>query len=599
MEYKAFAMAYGNGKTKGLEKRMVDLGRSLPCRDLLDIRSRFIDAVREIGRSAWPVSILDPVSNAKDLDLVMTAVQAGLKGRLNAVWAEKARLVAKAAISEQWRRAQKTLFGKFKHIAAYGDFPLKDGSKRLINLPEEWSALLSKADVEALRSFAAGFNFTGAMEMFRRLKAKSAVSGLTHLQVDALRAILQSVEERFGFPEWRSDEAVVQLHLDARCFSGGKAAMDALLERLGDKASTGSLSFWISGVVAHSAPIKLTGRRISAAIEKLDADGLDAENQPRFTSLVVEISPKQAIVKGVLSVKPQPYSIADAVYVIGEDFGYVNTVAWAAHRIDCPIDPGFFETAADWTKDEARAYLSSHFHAGEPELEFLHDGRDFLKRIARHASHIDHLRSEIDLIYNRIGRIKHEICRILGLNSHEVCVDLEMRTEDARLGKLVKKLGGLLAFVAHLKDLRRKAYRSISGVKKSWFGWLANRRVELAVELKAVFVREDLMVVAPEKEKPEYKGRTFAKMINNGSKGQYARCAGSKSRWFGIPEEMVPSYYTSTSDVRFAIVDKEQRKGEKFTAITDGRVWHADVHAASTIALYALLRPKMESLTSM
>ena len=46
------------------------------------------------------------------------------------------------------------------------------------------------------------------------------------------------------------------------------------------------------------------------------------------------------------------------------------------------------------------------------------------------------------------------------------------------------------------------------------------------------------------------------------------------------------------TDVRHAVVDKRQRKTQdRFVARVDGRVMQADLHAALTIALYALLRP--------
>ena len=132
----------------------------------------------------------------------------------------------------------------------------------------------------------------------------------------------------------------------------------------------------------------------------------------------------------------------------------------------------------------------------------------------------------------------------------------------------------------------------MEGIKRSWFGWLANQKAKLARDHHAAVVREDLTLVAKEKERPGYFGRTFNKMTNNGAKGQYLRIASAKLRWFGIPEVTVPSYYTSCTDVRHAVVDKRQRKTQdRFVARVDGRVMQADLHAALTIALYALLRP--------
>ena len=172
-------------------------------------------------------------------------------------------------------------------------------------------------------------------------------------------------------------------------------------------------------------------------------------------------------------------------------------------------------------------------------------------------------------------------------------IDFAMQTGDNRLKKLIGKLAMLLKQLAHIKALSRAAYRAVDGIKRSRFGWLSNHKAELAMQYHAVVVRENLTIVAKEKEKPGYKGRAFNKMTNNGSKGQYIRGDSAKLKWHGIPEAKVPSYFTSSTDVRFADVDKEQRKTQdKFKAKADGRTWQADLHAACVIALYATLKPR-------
>jgi len=65
-------------------------------------------------------------------------------------------------------------------------------------------------------------------------------------------------------------------------------------------------------------------------------------------------------------------------------------------------------------------------------------------------------------------------------------------------------------------------------------------------------------------------------------------------KWWGVPEVVVPSYYTSTTDVRHAVVDARQRSGELFKARADGWRMHADLHAGLTLALWPLLRPRMQ-----
>jgi transposase len=167
-----------------------------------------------------------------------------------------------------------------------------------------------------------------------------------------------------------------------------------------------------------------------------------------------------------------------------------------------------------------------------------------------------------------------------------------MKVNDRRLSHLLSKLSMLMKQVTHLKHLRRKLYRTVDGIKKSWFGWLSNRKAETARYYHAVVVREDLTILAKEKGSSDYKGRTFNKMLNNGAKGQYLRLASQKLRWFGIPEMVVPSYYTSCTDITCGVVDKKQRRTQDRFVGQNGVSQQADIHAALTLALYPLLRPK-------
>lgn len=117
------------------------------------------------------------------------------------------------------------------------------------------------------------------------------------------------------------------------------------------------------------------------------------------------------------------------------------------------------------------------------------------------------------------------------------------------LGDRVRAFFQTFGLIADLKKERRKLYRQFTAIKKNWFGFLANVEAELARKHNAAIVREDLTVEAMEKDDPEYKGRTFNKMINHGSKGQYQRRARQTFRWNGVPEVVIPSWYTSRAVV--------------------------------------------------
>ncbi len=572
---------------------MLDLGRSKMVPDLARLRSLCIDSTNLFARSVWPGSVLDEMPQGKALDSAMLRTQSGLRGTLNSVWAEKCRINAKEAVKEQRKRAVRALIGKFKHIGTAGDFPMKDGTRRLINLPEEWSRVLSDADAKDLSGLAESMNSRGVLELFRKLRLGHFTS-LPKLHGEALLALLGAVDERFGCPVWKEDDATVQLHLDFRCLIGGRGAQDALLASLTaaiEPAAAGkrfNTALLVAGVVARGAPLHLGASVFPEIVGNL---WQGKSGSVAMTSLALELGPRDVAVRGVVTQASAPYALAGATHVLGDDFGYCNTSAQAVVKLDAPLDSAFFAEAAEWTKAQCRAYLETHAHEADPVEAVLHCGRDFLTAIERHAKHVDALRSEIDLAYNRLHSIKHEVCRVLAIPATGK-PDLTLHVGDARVDKLLGKMGMLLKRIGRLKTLRRGVYRSVDGLKRSWFGWLANRKAQLARKHRAVVVREHLTVVAKEKEAPGYFGRTFNKMINNGAKGQYLRAASAKLRWFGIPEAVVQSFYTSSTDVRFGVVDRKQRRTQdSFVAKTDGRVRQADLNAACTIALYAMLKP--------
>ena len=106
-----------------------------------------------------------------------------------------------------------------------------------------------------------------------------------------------------------------------------------------------------------------------------------------------------------------------------------------------------------------------------------------------------------------------------------------------------------------------------------------------------------LTVLAIEKDSVKYRGRTFNKIINNGSKGQYMMRTSDKLCWDGIPDLIVPSFYTSSACTIHSLVDGSMRQGEQFFCPQCGVKEHADQHAADTIANYFLLQPSSQHVT--
>jgi hypothetical protein len=264
------------------------------------------------------------------------------------------------------------------------------------------------------------------------------------------------------------------------------------------------------------------------------------------------------------------------------------------------------------TKTTAFEYLSTHSHPAEPmevngEAVLSHNcGRAFLNCIANHALHIDALRAEIDDNYKRMKTYKLILLKPLGLESVKERIPDCYRSMPGRPATathpdpynqdLIGKFFRILDLTLKLKEIRREIYRKIAAVKKCWFGWLSTQEAKLALRLNAAVVREDTDFIAIPNDDPKYRGRTFNRLLNNGSRGQYERAASHKLAWLGIPEVRIPSFYTSMADVRKAVIEAFRRKGEVFTDV-DGVVWHADEHAALTIAVWLLLRPLSIAMT--
>jgi hypothetical protein len=591
-------MAYGKGGRGKDDRRMVALGAMPVDADWLGLRREWIHAANAIAASVRP-SLLDDMPTGKEIDRLMLAAQAGLKGRINSVWAEKARLSAKAAVVERHKRGRGNLFGRLKHIDTVGEVPCEDGTRRLVNLPEEWSSRLSLADVDGLKALADSLGFAGAIALLRKIRDGRA--NLPALQAEALAGLMDLVEAKYRHPEWgRDDEAVVQLHIDYRCVPAGtagsnKEAWAGLQGRLTDAmrmvvvgGEPAAVPLLVAAPVAYGSckTVRAVLRR-EPLKHLVDSKNLDAFE---ISSICLEIGPRTVAVKGVLSFRPKVRSLEDVTHLAGRDYGYRNTIALAVVRKDAAIDADLLVKAKDWGREGCKAYLEAHGHDGEAVETVLLDGADFLKAASGHALRVDALRSEIDRVYPRIHALKANINDRLGA-APDALVDLRMVTGDRHLAGWVKRLSRLLAHVGRLKLERRGVYRTVEGLKRSWFGYVSRVELELARKWDAAVVREDLTVMAIEKDAPDYKGRTFNRMMNNGAKGQYIRRAGQKLRWNGVPEVVVPSYWTSCTDVRNGTVDKAQRRGPTFVAKADGRTLDADLHAARTIALWPILRP--------
>ncbi|MFX4300199.1 hypothetical protein [Pseudosulfitobacter pseudonitzschiae] len=596
-------MAYGKGQTKDLLKRMADLGRPHMSADLTNLRTRCLDVTGQMARAGFTAHVSDPVPDGKALDAVMLRLQKQLTdcGAMNNIWIEKCRLLAKSAIMEQMKRRQRNLFGRFRHIDATGDRPLPDGTTRLINLPEDWSYRLDAEDVAVLKTLAETMDFREAMGFFGQIHAGEKPAHLTNAQRDALIALMDQVQERFQCPVW-DPEAVIQLHLDYRCIKGAKRALTSALEEVGGRLDQGrpvARQIALASHIARGAGISLEIRLVRCVARNIH-EHQDPDRPYRMTGLALELGPEVAQLRGILARPKATMDLSEITHVVAEDFGLVNTSSLVVLELPGSIDPEVLPTT-NKTKAQSRKYLSDNVSGADIRLvESLQlSGRNFLARINEMAVTVDQLRSEIDLNYNRLDRIRREINRLLGRDPRDMVEEIApaaprgLNTADTdRLMRMHRRFFRLIGGIGKMKARRRGIYRSLAGLKKSWFGHIANIRMRLASKYRALVVSEKLDYLAIPTDETGYKGRTFNRMINNGARAQYTSRADNKLDWRGIPQIKIPAFYTSCTDWRNGHVDKAQRRGEVFTAAVDRERWHADLHAAEMIGRWLFLRPR-------
>ena len=584
-------MAYGRGR-KDTMKRAVEAGRVAlpdPHHPLLRIRAEVRALAEEMAVAAWAHDPAAEVPGGKPLyDRLAPISKASW---LNAVWAQAPQLLVMTAVGEAHARRARHLFGILKNLDKR-----KDGV--LVNVPE---GMRDGIDPHALRAFAARLRAAEWADLMRTTSAAfrgTPEAGLTQMETDLLRAACDAANAKFSRPTWdgpRADRAAVRLNLDARSVRGGAAGLAEHLETLNAAAlarATGAASVLISGPEPRAdaivLPVRLrphlSGRYGDAAF---------------VGSLCVEIGPSVAVIKAVMEVRP-PAAPGRVRFVMGWDFGYRNTLASVlidlgrevrvavARRIVAAIDPE--DSAA------CRAHLSGNvLPAGVRILRARRYAADgFVRRMKAITDGIDVLNAEIERVYARVGRLKAAFLSGTGQDADALIPREPPAGLSADAARHHRRFFRVLDVAARLKAKRRRLYRQADGVKRSWFGFVLNREVAEAACRGALIAAEDLTVETEERGSPQYKGPAFNRMINHGAKGRLRRTADAKAAMAGVPVIGVPSRHTSTTDTRCGVVAKTQRRGDAFTARSDGRVSHADAHAAFTIAVWSFLVPKTQ-----
>jgi len=439
---------------------------------------------------------------------------------LNVVYVEKARLSVGPAVSrchqEYFVRLVRWLkgCGKEKRYSRWKrERAEKRGEtlRRWESVPVEMQDEVTAGDLEQLRTHASALTFPQALDLFRAVAMEGLDAGLSPVQAKVVRAIHQSAQERHRCPAYGTDKRfTAQFHLDYRIVKGRADALNGTLADLETHArilvdeGNGCYKTFleISNPVPYGAAIRLPmvlhAATLKRLLEKEDRpSGNGDADRPSANSIAIELGASRIQVKLCLA-RPDP--LPDAVreaedgtsgqekepdwdelarrlnacdYFLGRDYGYANTVALCLIRRDREVSADDLRRIAAFDKEGALEYLTTHSHDGPEVVErFLFDGRDFMARIHLWSLKIDLLRAEVDLVYDRIRRIKALLVPVLGLRPDELIPVSAMAADhaDPRTARLVKRFFHLLDAVKSLKARSLAAYAAIDGIKKSWFG---------------------------------------------------------------------------------------------------------------------------------
>lgn len=592
-------MAYGHQNNNTL-KRVVSLGVGQLTDQkegaLALLRQRFLELANEQLAAFFipePLRLQDDWKKLLEADLL--AFQRAVTG-LNKAYAEKVRLQVTTILHQQVHLHFRQLVGRLAHCDQLIQAPRDD--RRYYYVPLSIQDEISHQELEALAAVVKEKGYKGTLTLFRQLLLEQKTDGYTPHQVEVLREIYRQALQRHRPPKLgQSEDWVCQIHLDARLLRSKEtlSELEQGARLLLDSGNGLYQSFvQLSHPIPRGKPIRLPLTLKAQQIERLWGPKEWRQGaEPFVNSLLLELGPEQVEVKAVLAKERPPLAAPEQwKYLIGRDFGYVNTVSLSVAKVTTkPLTEAQIEALRGLGKREAKGYLSSHHLTEDVIVERRrYSGRGFLGLVERVCEKIDRLRSQIDHLYNRIGRLKELLVGGLGLEP-KAQIEREKEPKEPYLRRVHEKFFGLLEQVKRLKKKRKREYKRLKGIKKSWFGFLANEEVKLARKYKGAVVRENLDVLAIERRDERYKGRTFNKMLNNGSKGQYQDRASEKLSWNGIPELVVASYYTSSCCIKHGVVDGRMRKGESFQCAACDEPRHADENAADTLACYLLLVP--------
>lgn len=622
------ALAYGHGDKTAL-KRTVDAGGGvLSARkyaELLSLRQAIIEA---LGLMAKEIFVQDPLRETP----TKAAAEAKLSifkktgiDNLNAAYVEKLGMMVVPNVMRQYPVFFRRLKGRGCNVEKKLEKPCKKTGRLYHFVPVELQGSVTDAELSVI---AAEVKKDG-VEFFRDVILRGKLRGLNGIQVAVVAAIHAQCVKEHRVPEYGKDPRfVAQIHLDYRLLPADQKYVAAEYSDQVAVLLEDTQNIKYQHFIDISKAVPRSGRiRVPVVLEKHLAERLGVDGkETHYQSLILEIGPKRFRVK-LCAQRKQPLEatinpilcdvqkkladkkllsldlckiVADHINsktaLVGLDFGYRDTVSIAVVRRDREISAEHLhhlmsirQMGIDDAKAAMKTLFQTHEHASQDVLETVNlDGSRWMAAINAHCEYIDRLSSQISSIYNRLESHKALINAYLGQPATELIPE-KTAIDDLLVEKLHRDFFCLLKEVQRLKVRRRNRFSKIEGLKKSWLGYCAGIAKALCVKHDAAYIHEDLTIMPIDKRAPDYKGRTFNRMLRNGSRGIFMNIVSGKLSWNGILAIAIPSPYTSQACVKHSAFGK--RRLAHFKCKVCGVLEHADLHAGGTIASTLLIQP--------
>jgi len=481
-------MAYGKTNNKDRVFRAISIGVGDITRQKKDalslLRDNYIAVANQMVAAVFEPDPFSDNRTKKQIAEAARQIQKDFTG-FNQAYAEKARLSVTEAIIEIRKRYFRKLYGRLLNC----DSKIVGGKGERIYhyVPEDMQDKVTEADFAQLKQPKQGCAKTScakAMNLVEQVAINNNHNGLTRCQVEIITEIYRQVQHRYKKPVYGRDEGFTcQIHLDYRNIAKtSRNIKDHLTKQarlLVDSDNSRYRCFLeISNPVPRQQPVRIPLTLSKRAFQRL----MGKDDKVFVNSLIVEIGESRVEIKAVIGKKkPKTPPIEDATHLIGRDFGYKNTVALSVDRVNAPILGDHIVKLSKMDKEQAREYLKSHFHANDNIVErSLYSGKQFLKLIHKHATIIERLSGNIDRTYNQIFALKSRLAGHFGLPEGKH-LPKDLKSDNPDIVRMLAEFTGLLNVVQGLKKMRRRLYKKIAGIKKSWFGYLANIEIELAV----------------------------------------------------------------------------------------------------------------------